>query len=240
MENLILITMLFLLSWSPLKNENDIQIIGTIDNKVNDEINLSIKGNIVKGNFFTTETDEKTELKGLKTDNSQDQSSKLKIEYLNWVKQINKTEGYCTNEDCEKSGGFNDLCGYLTIVTEFPKEVIYGDINNDGIEDAFIYAKMSPCMMGTWFANVVMAGHLVVFVSNKDSEYSIFSKPLVLSDIIDFGRVKKINNNIIYAEGLGLDGQGAHSLGYKWNCRFKFDDNTFKLISKSNKIEYKE
>ncbi|MDC7996357.1 hypothetical protein [Altibacter sp. HG106] len=290
MEKLIPILLIFLFSCNSSNKENDISLLGNIDNKVNCEINLSRTENVVQGNLVNLDNNEKISLKGTVVNNhlrieeyrdknkltgifdgkyidgvykgfwkspdykvsvpfifhikhdslestGSGRSRNLESSYLKWVVQMNNGDDYCTNEECEKSDGLNTDCG-LTILKEFPTEIVYADINNDGIEDAFIYAIIQPCMMGTWFINVEMAGHLVVFVSQNNGDYEIYNNPDIIVDNLKFGRIKEANGSIISGEGLGLDGETAHSLGFKWTCKFEFRNKQFYLISKSKEERY--
>lgn len=181
----------------------------------------------------------------LKEDNTVDQSSRMsnlaniKLAFKKWVTNKNELE-FCSREECEETLEKQNEgiihCGHRIIEKFEIESAIIADINNDGINDAIFNASYEQCMSGTWFINVAAGGHLVCFISKSKDEYSIIDEPKEIVNNIGLGGILKIENGILYAKGTDISGdENIHYIDIEWEAQFKFENNKFKLLSKSQR-----
>lgn len=167
------------------------------------------------------------------------------VAYINWaIKKNAGSSHYCTKKQCEEDNqrlreGLEPKhgCG-LMISQSYPKkDVIFTDLNKDGIEDAIIHTNFEPCMMGTAFINVSIAGYLTVFISSKSGELRILEEPKEVVSNIGMGRITEVKDDTILAEGRSISGKGGmHEVDLFWTAMFRFEEDKFKLLSKSEEV----
>jgi len=108
----------------------------------------------------------------------------------------------------------------------------FGDINGDGIIDAWTSIFPSYCMEGTWQIN---ADFGLYFISKPDGTYRVMGEPVeVFSEIGVAGHVDTIYpNGLILYKGIDYKDSDAHCCPSKeWEVRFRYQGGRFVKVKK--------
>lgn len=149
-----------------------------------------------------------------------------------WITQENE-QNYCSKEQCEQE---NSGCSMRLSEELVVDNLVWGDLNGDGIKDAFLKADYEACSPGTWFVNVAIGGHFLVFLSDKEGNYQVLSTPKVLEENLRVGQIKEIKEGVLY--GLGADFSGKeslHKVDIFWDVQFKYNGQEFEVLHQSPK-----